>query len=559
MEKIDDQFELSDMGSQLLDELATGLYDPGEVIREYVQNAVDSHRLWKVKHGVDPEGPVQIELNDDGSLTILDYGIGMNKEEILEVKSIAVSNKDENEATQTGYKGVGIWAGLSSFNKIRITSTKRGVGKKFTLEIDFEGITNSVGQGNMAEVLNPNYTAYVDSGNESEHYTDVELIQPTKNKSFFQNDKKVRTAVRENCPCRLDSSTFGYHDKINQWYDNNGFEFFEISVNGKEVTRSYSSDIRGPIFEQITVDDKVVAKLWRAFTDSIGMMESEDNRLVGYRIFSKGFVIGGKNPYGKEEMKGFQDINVDSYLDWQVGEIFIVDNDISPKLQRDELESTPKSNSFIRLLRDKYEESAWRARTIAYVIKFENQQEEAEEMLESFDGESEDGHTDKAESYYKDLSEREEKWMDYKGQQLTKSKTKIKAIREDHVKMNRRKLIGEFEQKFKKLGDGKDSDSEKVPETPETSNGSADPNGQSPTDGNDDPDDPGGDSPEQSGDAQPPTRNTPATRDPGTSDDVKMIPLNVVVERVQDVLTSVMSREKAEDITSKIHQYLSRI
>jgi len=564
MEKINDQFELSDVGSQLLDELATGLYDPGEVVREYVQNAVDSHRLWKVKQGVDPDGPVQIELNDDGSLTVLDYGMGMNKDEILEVKSIAVSNKDQSEAIQTGYKGVGIWAGLSSFEKIRITSTKKGIDRKYTLEIDFKEITESVGKGNMAEVLNPNYEAYVDEGYKEEHYTDVELVRPTKNKSFFQDENKVRQAVRKNCPCRLDSSTFGYHNEVKDWYDSNGFEFFEICVNGKEIKRSYSSDIRDPIFEQITVDDKVVAKLWRSFTDSVGLMKSRDNRLVGYRVFSKGFVIGGKNPYGKEEMSGFQDINVDSYLDWQVGEIFIVDDDISPKLQRDELESTPKSNNFIRKLRDKYENTAWRARTMAYIIKFEEKQEEIESTLDEVDGKEADIETRKEiKKYYQDLLGREEEWRKYKNQKLTKSKTEVKALRENHVKVGRRRLIGEIEDMVEELGDGGNKAEGDAPDSEESgatadadqSDESSDTDAESQNLPDESKDDNGGDS----GSQQPSTQPSPDGQNTRNGGGMKRIPLNVVVERVQDVLTDVMSEKKAKKVTSKIHQYLSQI
>jgi hypothetical protein len=43
---LSDSFTIEDVGSTLLEHLAQGLYQPDEVIREYMQNAVDAHRLY---------------------------------------------------------------------------------------------------------------------------------------------------------------------------------------------------------------------------------------------------------------------------------------------------------------------------------------------------------------------------------------------------------------------------------------------------------------------------------------------------------------------------------
>lgn len=570
MQKIDDQFELSDIASSLLDELATGLYDPHEVIREYVQNAVDSHRLWEVKYGMEPEGPVQIELRDDGSLTIMDYGIGMNKEEILNVKSIGVSRKEENEATQTGYKGVGIWAGLSSFESIRIESSKKGNGKKFVLEIDFREITESIGDGNMAEVLNPNYSTYFSEEDTDRHYTDVNLIRPTKNSSFFQDEEKVVEAVRKNCPCRLDSSTFGWYDKISEWYEDNGFEFFEILVNGKEVKRSYPSNIRKPIFEQITVDDKVVAKLWRAFTDSVGSINTTGNQLSGYRLFSKGFIVGGNNPYAEENINGLPSISSEPYVNWQVGEIFIVDDDISPKLQRDELESTTKSNSFKRKLRELYDKTYWRGRVISHIIKIEDKQNRLDKLISEYkNGKQSDEVRQEINNLYESMLEDRNDWKDHEGKSLAKSKVRIKAVREEHIKKKRRKLIKEAENVLGQSSNGDTSDSSDAdqgngssPESSGTDNGedsaSADNLDDSPASSGDE------DSSSKSNgenindrpsDGQSPSRSPESNG----HDDLKMVPLRVVTDRLHEILVEMLGEERAEKITSKVDQYLSSI
>ena len=43
--RLNDQFSIKDVGSTLLNHLAKGLYPADEVLREYVQNAIDAHRF----------------------------------------------------------------------------------------------------------------------------------------------------------------------------------------------------------------------------------------------------------------------------------------------------------------------------------------------------------------------------------------------------------------------------------------------------------------------------------------------------------------------------------
>src|SRR5262245_27674746 len=107
LRRIEDEFGIEDVGSTLLEDLAKGLYQPYEVIREYVQNAVDAHRLWFSKTGEDPKTAIQIEIQGD-TITIIDNGVGMTEKEIKKVKSIAVSRKRDADVELTGHKGVGI-------------------------------------------------------------------------------------------------------------------------------------------------------------------------------------------------------------------------------------------------------------------------------------------------------------------------------------------------------------------------------------------------------------------------------------------------------------------
>jgi HSP90 family molecular chaperone len=112
---LQDTFTISDVGSTLLEDLAKGIYRPHEVIREYVQNGVDAHRLYRSAAGLEPERPIGIEIRPD-KLSIFDFGVGMDDDDIKKVKSVAVSRKRDADVILTGHKGVGIWAGLSYFD-----------------------------------------------------------------------------------------------------------------------------------------------------------------------------------------------------------------------------------------------------------------------------------------------------------------------------------------------------------------------------------------------------------------------------------------------------------
>lgn len=190
--RIEDAFTINDVGSTLLEELAKGLYQPEEVIREYVQNAVDAHRLWIHEAATQPEGPVQIELGAD-RIAILDYGIGMDEAAIRRVKAIAVSPKKSAEVGLTGHKGVGIWAGLSYFESLTLSSTKRGINRAYRLTIDFEGIVSDISEDvDIGTVLNEHYRIDEYEAETETHFTNVELQVPTRSADFFQ-DAEVKS------------------------------------------------------------------------------------------------------------------------------------------------------------------------------------------------------------------------------------------------------------------------------------------------------------------------------------------------------------------------------
>ena len=261
--RLNDQFSIKDVGSTLLNHLAKGLYPADEVLREYVQNAIDAHRLWRNEYHTEPDGPIQIEVRGD-QLSILDYGVGMFEDEVRRVKSIAVTTKMDTDVLLTGHKGVGIWAGLSYFETLTLETTRRGSIKGYRLTIYFKRIVISISdRADIGEVMENNY--FIDEYDEeiNEHYTNITLDKPIRSDDWFTEPSKVRDAIRRICPCEIDPN-FALYDKVVEWYNQHNFETFPIVVEGLPVYRSFPSSVEHFKTSTITVNDVEVAQYWQA-------------------------------------------------------------------------------------------------------------------------------------------------------------------------------------------------------------------------------------------------------------------------------------------------------
>jgi hypothetical protein len=358
LKKIDDQFELEHVGSSLLNELAKGLYQPESVIREYIQNAIDAHRLWEIETGNRPGYPIQVEYRGNG-ISILDYGIGMDLEEVRNVKSVAVSRKQnvDPELGLTGHKGVGIWAGLSFFEVLTLRTTKQGSDKGYQIILRFKNILEAIDEKtDIGKALNPNYEIHEFNENVEEHYTDITLSNPTQSADWFMNSDKVRDAIKRICPCKIDPN-FVFHDEVENWYAENGFDNFSISLDGSPVYRDYVGNVDNFTYETFTIADKPVAKIWYAVTKKKMMKPSKDE-LIGFRIAQNGFVIGGTNPYSPKNLPNFESLSIGQYPYWYVGEIHVVSSELRPNLARNDFKESEIRRKFVQKIRKWYDELA---------------------------------------------------------------------------------------------------------------------------------------------------------------------------------------------------------
>ena len=351
---IPDEFGLADIGSTLLEELAKGLYQPEEVVREYVQNAIDAHRQ-AVAIGDTPTGAVQIEFRGN-SLVFYDYGIGMDEFTIRKVKSIAISRKRDAGLPLTGHKGVGVWAGLSYFNTLTLVTTRKGNKNAYELVIHFDKIVEAISDTrHIGEVLNPNYQIRYYAAEKDEHYTTVTLTGPRDtHREFFLDPEAIRKAVRRICPCEVDK-TFVFKNELTRWQQLHGFETHTIKVEGKPVYRGYPSNVEGFRNGEISVNDRVVARYWLAISKGNRSLTPDENQLIGIRISQNGFVVGKDNLYSDRTLSGFDELKLQSYLNWHIGEIHVISPELRPNLRRNEFEESEYRRQFIQRLRAWYQ------------------------------------------------------------------------------------------------------------------------------------------------------------------------------------------------------------
>ncbi|MDR3564635.1 MAG: ATP-binding protein [Negativicutes bacterium] len=383
--KLNDSFSLDDVGSTLLEELAKGLYQPEEVLREYIQNAIDAHRMWKKETESEPEAAIQIEVQGN-KISIIDNGIGMDEQEIKKVKAIAVSKKRDADVLLTGHKGVGIWAGLSYFDSLTLYSTKYGSNLMYKLTIYFKKIVDSINENtNIGEALNPNYSIEEYEENIEDHYTMVTLQGPTRAIEFFTDVTQIKQTVSKNCPCKIHES-FTFNDKLMDWHKENKIELYEITVNGDEVFKYYPSNITAFKTDVISINDIVVAKCWYAYhEEKSGKLPIKPGELLGFQIIQNGFAIGIQNLYSDDHLVGYEAIKVMSTsLDWFVSEIHVINKNLRPNLRRNQFEESEPTRQFINKLRNWYKDREAQAKIVSAEFNLKKKYNKYEENITKY-------------------------------------------------------------------------------------------------------------------------------------------------------------------------------
>ena len=133
-------FTAEQIGSEVLERFSGDIYGPKEIIRELVKNAYDSDfelekHLEEKKQDIKPfERAVRISVVDD-DVIIADEGLGLDKEALSKLVSIALTDKRDVEGV-SGFRGIGFWSAYTGGDRIVVESTKHGSDRRFRLHLN---------------------------------------------------------------------------------------------------------------------------------------------------------------------------------------------------------------------------------------------------------------------------------------------------------------------------------------------------------------------------------------------------------------------------------------
>ena len=352
------------IGKHLIEMLMFNLYADNRVIyREYVQNASDSIQL-AIKQGIltpeDAHITVHIEM---GKISIEDNGTGISvndSERIL--KDIANSQKDESQA---GRFGIGRLSGGGYCRTLIFETTQKGENQKSVLSFNVDNIRQIINdpdhQPSASEIIDENTTFRVENEDANLHYFKVTLkgVLP-EYANIICNEQLVTDYLREVAPIKFEASF--KHNILDCEIDNeenaevrdyyNNLDCITLTVNNKlDIRKPNKSKIQSAKNDKIehvrffVIKDAQYGDLawgWAGITPfSEVIKEPDDNAVVGFRLRLHNILIGTKNHF--DEQRVFKQSRSNKYF---VGEVHVINKNIKPTPQRDDLAPSKETICF---------------------------------------------------------------------------------------------------------------------------------------------------------------------------------------------------------------------
>jgi len=383
-----DELDWDDVGGRLLANIARGMYPPQGVLREYAQNAADAY-----KDLATPSEEHKIIITPTkNSLSIQDFGVGMDDKGIREAKKIAVSNKSDYD-DRVGFRGIGIWAGLPACKKLIVDSTTEGHPYRYRLIFDFEDIMRHVDDNiNIKVLVDPRYSIERHAAEKNEHYTRVTLEGITDGYKQLLDVAELKRIASQVLPAAVDPG-FQHHadlmKMLETWPTYCECHIFVQTPTGlEEVFRKFpEDDIESPE-EKILLSDEGVelARAWFCRTKKTSLRNVTPTAVRGFPLRVKNFAVGEVNMFSAEQGYSYnihehQELKTASRLTWFCGEIHVTNNDIKPNTPRDDLEREQAARLFIEQLRGFYKDRIVEAGAYSEFNPFRNSLERAEEII----------------------------------------------------------------------------------------------------------------------------------------------------------------------------------
>ena len=352
-------------GKDILELLSSSMYvDPLTIFREYIQNSVDAIDD-AVQQGVlknHTKGKVNVVLDHiDRRIIIRDNGVGVSSKTFEEqLISFGASKKRNTDAR--GFRGVGRLAGLGYCQELIFRSKAPGSSKVNELRWDCRLLKKLINDANYHGELKDlvRKIATTRSLNPKEypnHFFEVEIIKPIRlGKDILLNEGMINDYISQICPVPF-NPVFKFRDQIHEIFKSHKAKikeyFIYLNESDEPIYRphknkiQYGDDKFGKAEEIVpiniqSVSGQLAAVGWLLHHDYQGAIPN-NQQIRGLRARVGNIQIGGS--------RFFADIfNEDRFNSWSIGEIHVLDNQITPNGRRDNFEqNTHYSNLQIHL------------------------------------------------------------------------------------------------------------------------------------------------------------------------------------------------------------------
>ncbi len=328
------------IGGELLNILSKGLYtNPLDAIREYVQNSIDADA---------EEVIIQVTGN---SVSILDYGSGMNDQALLQAREFGVSTKAIEE--NVGFRGIGIYSGFDLCEKLVIWTKTQGESVEHILEFEFKAMRDELDEARkssdrpkvpLARLLGENTFYRKEESSSPDRSFTIVTLQELSDEHIHRlsNAKEMSDYILRNLPIRF-SKDFQYGAQIEENLRRSvpGYKSSRVVVRIENEAAVYVEkpaipDLESPQLGYIHSLDRPIGYYWACLvkgSDAISSREFHNGRFkdfagITYKI--KGFSIGGRGVARK---------HIPRIPDWWTGEIYVIDPNVIPTSARDDFEA----------------------------------------------------------------------------------------------------------------------------------------------------------------------------------------------------------------------------
>jgi hypothetical protein len=280
----------------VLEALTKGLYpDKRHVLREFVQNAFDA--LYDLRR-IDKTArlkPIQVRI-ERPSILIYDEGIGMSEQLMRQYRYVGFSEK--NPLQTVGFRGIGKMSGVAVAKRLVVTSSRRGVPKRYEVVIDADGMFDRLkNQRNpvLDELLAQFSQVREEREKQDAHYTAVELQDIRQDSESLYDSDDVREYLRQTVPLPLDPDCT-YATEVGSRLRSEVQHFFEceLSFNGSLLFKPFPTNVLAPqfipIFESDDDGSPLLGFCWYVKNAGKGQIEPKGLSGLTYRV--KNFAVG---------------------------------------------------------------------------------------------------------------------------------------------------------------------------------------------------------------------------------------------------------------------------